>query len=136
MPTDNEATVAAGGSVEFPNNGPSDGSGAIVRLGSNEFRLADPGIYEVSFQVSVTEAGQLELNLGGAEQPTTVVGRATGTSQIWANTLIDVTIPDTTLEVENPSGESTALTMTPLAGGTDPVSATLVIQQLSINFGV
>ena len=93
MPPNNAATVAVGGSVEFPNNGPSDGSRCDRPPRSNEVRLADPGIYEVSFQVSVTEAGQLELNLGGVEQPTTVVGRATGTSQIWANVLIDVTTP-------------------------------------------
>jgi hypothetical protein len=34
------------------------------------------------------------------------------------------------LTVVNPVGESTALSITPLAGGANPVSATLEIQQL------
>jgi hypothetical protein len=32
--------------------------------------------------------------------------------------------------VVNPVGNSTALTITPLAGGTDPASATLIITQV------
>jgi hypothetical protein len=134
MPGDNAATVAVGGSVQFPQNGPTDGSSTITRLTASTFNLAAIGTYEVAFQVSVTEAGQLDLTLnsgGGAlEQANTVVGRATGTSQIWANTLIVTTVINTVLSVKNPAGESTALTITPLAGGTDPVSATLVIQRL------
>jgi hypothetical protein len=35
-----------------------------------------------------------------------------------------------TLQVNNPAGESPALTITPLAGGTDPVSAHLTILRL------
>jgi hypothetical protein len=37
---------------------------------------------------------------------------------------------DSVLEVVNPARESTALTITPLAGGTRPVSATLVVEQI------
>ena len=131
MPADNAATVAAGAAVAFPNNGESSGTGLIVRTASDTFLLAEPGVYEVTFQVSVTEAGQLVLALnsgaGFLEIPSTVVGRATGTSQIVETALVRTSVVDSTLQVRNPAGESTALTITPLAGGTNPVSAHLVI---------
>lgn len=128
MPPDNAATVAVDMGVDFPQNGAS--SGQISRMNSNDFSLPAIGTYQVMFQVSVTEAGQLGLRLNGAELPFTVVGRATGTSQIVGISLIETTVPFSVLSVVNPSGNSTALTITPLAGGTAPVSAHLVITQL------
>jgi hypothetical protein len=128
MPPDNAATVAPGTAVQFPQNGPTVGS-SITRTGTSTFQLSAIATYNVSFVVSVTEAGQLGLSLNGAELPYTVNGRATGTSQIVGQALVTTTALNEILRVENPAGESTALTITPLAGGTDPVSATLVIQQ-------
>ncbi len=128
MPPDNPATVGAGTAVSFPQDGPQ--SGTIIRLTASTFQLTETGTYRVTFAVSVTEAGQLELTLNGAALPYTVVGRATGTSQIVGDALVSVSAADSVLAVVNPSGESTALTITPLAGGVDPVSASLVIQKL------
>jgi hypothetical protein len=127
MPPDNAATVAAGESVEFPNDGP--GSGAITRSDAETFVLPDAGTYRVQFIVSVTEAGQLGLEQNGVLVPYAVFGRATGTSQIVGEALIDATAGDT-LSVVNPDGNPTALTITPLAGGTNPVAASVVIEQL------
>ena len=99
-----------------------------------EITLPAIGVYEVSWQVSVTEPGQLVLGLdtgaGAVEVPATVAGRATGTSQISNHVIITTTVADTKLTIRNPSGNSTALTITPLAGGTHAVSASLVIKQL------
>ena len=81
MPPDNAATVAPATDVSFPQNGPTSG-GAIARINATQFNLANVGTYQVTFQVSVDEAGQLDLTLNGTEQAYTVVGRATGTSQI------------------------------------------------------
>jgi hypothetical protein len=130
MPPDNVATVAVGSAVSFPNDGPQDGSGDISRLGASTFRLTTIGTYSVSFSVPVTEAGQLDLRLNGAELAYTVAGRATGSSEIVDESLVKTTSVDSVLEVVNPAGESTALTVTPLAGGTRPVSATLVVEQI------
>lgn len=130
MPPDNAATVAIGGDVDFPQDGPSSGTGLIARIGADSFNLSTIGIYEVLFQVSVSEAGQLVLTVNGAEQAYTVVGRATGTSQIIGMAIIETTVINSILTVRNPSANSTALTITPLAGGADPVSAHLVIKQL------
>ena len=85
----------------------------------------------VQFQVSVTEAGQFILTLNGADLAYTVAGRATGTSQIVGMALVTTTASNSILTVRNPAGNATALTVTPLAGGTRPVSAHLVIQQLN-----
>ncbi|MFA9556958.1 collagen-like protein [Evansella sp. AB-rgal1] len=128
MPPDNAATVAVGGDVDFPQDGPS--SGLITRTGPDTFNLATVGTYQVLFQVSVTEPGQLVLTLNDNELPYTVVGRATGTSQIVGMALVETSVINSILTVRNPASSSTALTITPLAGGTEPVSAHLVITRL------
>jgi hypothetical protein len=127
MPPDNAATVAAGSDVEFPQDGPQDG---IERLGPEVFTLPSVGTYRVSFAVSVNEPGQLGLSLNGADLPYTINGRATGTSQISGEALIRTATPNSALAVVNPAGNSPALTVTPSAGGTHPVAASLIIEQL------
>ena len=129
MPGDNSATVAPGTDVSFPQDGPNSGSG-IARSGPASFTLADIGVYQVLFQVSVTEAGQLILTLNGADLAYTVAGRATGASQIVGMAIVETTVINSILTVRNPEGTAAALTITPLAGGTRPVSAHLVITQL------
>lgn len=127
---DNAATVAPGTDVSFPQDGPTSGT-TIARTGPSSFNLAAIGTYQVLFQVSVTEAGQLILTLNGADLAYTVVGRATGTSEIVEMAIVQTTVINTILTVRNPAGNSTALTITPLAGGTRSVSAHLVITQLA-----
>jgi hypothetical protein len=129
MPPDNAATVAPGTNVEFPQIGPTSSS-TISQLGASNFLLAAIGTYQVLFQVSVDEAGQLMLALNGVPLAYTVVGRATGTSQIVGISLVTTSTTNSTLNVQNPAGNSTALTITPLAGGTHPVAAHLVITQI------
>ena len=132
MPPDNAATVPAGSAVDFPQNGPS--SGSISRTDADTFTLSAIGTYRVTFNVSVTEAGQLQLSLdsgaGFTSLSHTVYGRATGTSQITGEALVETTTINSLLEVINPVGNTPALTITPLAGGTHPVAASLVIEQL------
>ena len=129
MPPDNAATVAPGTDVSFPQDGPNSGSG-IARSGPDSFNLAEIGTYQVLFQVSVTEAGQLILTLNGEDLAYTVVGRATGTSQIVGMAIVETTVINSILTVRNPAGNAAALTITPLAGGTRQVSAHLVITQI------
>ena len=130
MPPDNSATVAPGTDVSFPQDGPNSGSG-IVRTGPDSFNLTEIGTYQILFQVSVTEAGQLILSLNGEDLAYTVVGRATGTSQIVGMAIVTTTTINSILTVRNPAGNAAALTITPLSGGTRPVSAHLVIRQIA-----
>lgn len=130
MPPDNAATVASGGDVSFPQDGPASAGTQIFRASDHSFNLGTVGTYQVLFQVSVSEFAQLDLALNGAELPYTVVGRATGTSQIVGLALVQTTLINSILSVRNPAGNPVALTITPLAGGTHPVSAHLVITRL------
>ncbi|SDH86029.1 hypothetical protein [Desulfosporosinus hippei] len=130
MPPDNAATVAPGTDVSFPQDGPTSAT-TITRTSDTEFNLSAIGTYQVLFQVSVSEAGQLILTLNGADLAYTVVGRATGTSQIVGMAYVTTTVADSVLTVRNPAGNATALTITTIAGGTRPVSAHLVITQVA-----
>lgn len=130
MPGDNSATVAVGAAVQFPQDGPVSSPTTITRATASTFTLADVGNYEVSWQVSVSEAGQLQLALNGTGLPDTVVGRATITNQISGSTVITTVEPNSVLSVINPVGNSAALTITPIAGGANAVSATLSIKAL------
>jgi len=129
MPPDNAATVAPGTDVSFPQDGPNSGSD-IARSGADSFTLAQIGTYQVLFQVGVTEAGQLILTLNGEDLEYTVVGRATGASQIIGMAIVETTAINSVLTVRNPAGNAAALTITPVAGGPRPVSAHLVITQI------
>ena len=128
MPGDNSATVAPGAPVQFPQLGPTNG--AAVQLTATTFQVAATGTYEVIWQVSVNEPGQLQLAVGGFGAPNTLVGRATGTNQIVGQAVI-ILPAGAILSVINPVGNIAALTITPIAGGTHPVSATLSIKRLS-----
>ena len=129
MPPDNAATVAPGTDVSFPQNGPIANTN-IGRLGPSSFNLGPTGTYQILFQVSANEAGQLILTLNGQDLEYTVAGRATGTSEIVGMAIISTTVVNSVLTVRNPAGNAAALTITPLAGGTRPVSAHLVITQI------
>lgn len=58
-----------------PQDGPNSGSD-ISRTGPNSFNLAQIGTYQILFEVSVDEAGQLMLTLNGEDLTYTVAGRA------------------------------------------------------------
>lgn len=131
MPPDNDAaTVAPGTDVSFPQDGPNSGA-SITRTGASSFNLSEIGTYQIYFNVPVSEAGQLELTLNGAPLAYTVVGRATGTSDISGMFIVDTTTINSVVTVRNPAGNAAALTITPLAGDTNSVSAHLVIIQIA-----
>jgi len=129
IPPDNAATVAPGTDVSFPEDGPNSGA-EILRTGASSFNLTEIGTYQIFFEVSVDEAGQLMLTLNGADLEYTVFGRAAGATQIVGTALVETTIPESILTVRNPAGNAAALTITPLAGGARPVSAHLVIVRI------
>jgi len=129
MPGDNAATVAVGAAVQFPQNGPT--TGVATRTGTTQFVLNAIGTFLIFFQVSVTEAGQLMIRQDGTELAYSVVGRATGTSQIVGVAIPVVTVAlGSIIEIINPSGNAAALTITPIAGGTHAVSANITIMYL------
>ena len=108
MPPDNADTVAPGTDVSFPQNGPIS-SENIERITDESFNLALAGTYQVMFEVSVAEAGQLVLTLDGEELDYTVVGRVTGDSQIVGMALVTAPEAGSVLTVRNPAGNAADL---------------------------
>jgi hypothetical protein len=131
MPGDNSSTIGVGTAIEFPQGTPGIGITRLGGVSSTEFVLANIGSYFVNFQASVDEPGQLMIRLDGVEIADSVVGRALGTSQMVGISIITTSSPGSVIEIINPSGNSTALTMTPIAGGTHSVSAHLTILRLA-----
>ncbi len=121
------APIIPGAPIIFSNDGPAFGTD-ITRINGANFNLQTIGIYQVFFQASITESGQLSILLNGI--PTLIVGRATGTCQIVAMSLIQTILPNSVISIVNPVTETTALTLTPFAGGTSQVSAHLVITRI------
>ena len=115
--------------LSFPEDGPNSGA-EILRTGASSFNLTEIGTYQIFFEVSVDEAGQLMLTLNDEDLEYTVFGRAAGATQIVGTALVETTIPESILTVRNPAGNAAALTITPLAGGARPVSAHLVIVRI------
>jgi len=123
--TDN-GTIAPGSAIQFPHTGST--TGAIFATGSTTFVLPTIGTYLVQFQVDVTQPGQLQLSLNSIPLPETVVGRATGTTQIIGMSLVTTATSGSVLQVINPSGNNPlGLTIPFDDGGTQSISAHLVI---------
>ena len=74
---------------------------------------------------------QLQITVDCTPIDYTVTGRATGTSNISGNFIITTTTANAIISVINAVGNTTALTITPNVGGTEPVSAHLVIKQIA-----
>ncbi len=106
MPGDNSAPVAVGSAVAFPQNGPMSN---ITRSSPTQFVLPAIGTYQVNFQVSVSEPGQLVVGLdsgaGPSELAYTAVGRATGTSQIFGTCLVSTTVVNSVLSIPETCGK-------------------------------
>ena len=129
MPPDNPDPIAAGEDVAFPRNGLISSTN-FTRVGDDSFVVADPGVYQVQFIVSPETAGQLVLTVNGAELPYTVVGQDTGAVQLMGTALIETTAENSVITVRNPASAAGSIALTPSAGGTEPVSAQLIITQL------
>jgi len=125
-PPDNAASILGGQAVAFPHVGSTNV--AIVATGPTTFLLPTIGTYLVQFQVDVTEPAQLQLSLNTVPLPETVVGRATGTTQIIGVSLVTTTTSNSILQVINPAGNA-LLTIPPFdsTNSTHPGSAHLTI---------
>lgn len=132
MPSDNPAPIAAGSPVAFPNDGSPTSGGTITRTGPASFNLPAIGVYLIQFQVDVTQAAQIALSLNGGLVANSVVGRATGSSQIIGLSLVTTSTINTVLQVINPPG-NTPFSLPINDGSTgapNPVSAHLTITRI------
>jgi len=127
MPPDNAVTIPPFGAISFPQTALSNS--VITRISASGFNLPDIGTYEVNFQASITEQAQLGIFLNGSLFSSSVVGRATGNTQIVGTSLVTTTTVNSTLSINNLSFFS--ITLTPFADGNYPVSAHLIIKKLN-----
>lgn len=140
MPPDNPAPTADGAAIDFPSSTFLNVGTAAVPLGTTQFQLNLPGMYEVAWQVSVTGQAQLGLALVSGslgEGPPgliarTVAGQAQGICQVSGCNLLNVVTAPAVIELRNCTGGD--ITLTPYAGdvtGTTPVSASITIVKTS-----
>jgi hypothetical protein len=133
--TDYAATIAVGTFVPFPRDGPTNGS--ITRSGGtsvSDFVLPNIGTYQITWQIQTTEPGQFQVNLDGVALPETTSARQLATSggcQIMNNVYITTSVPNAVVRIQNPAGNSPALTVTPASGSSTWANApNLTIRQL------
>ena len=110
--------VAPGLAVEFPTDGPNNGT-EITRLTPSTFNITNPGNYLVIFNVTFVEPAELLVKLNNVELPQTLVARAVGETQLIGNYIINVTNPNTVLAICNPLNAPNPLTISPNTGNND-----------------
>jgi hypothetical protein len=130
MPTDNSGAIVVGGDVQFPRLYSSSATD-IVPLTVSSFTLGPIGVYDVYFQVGITDVSgsQLILTLNNTQLPSTVSG-AVGTNTIVGRCMITTTLVNSVVTVRNPSGNPRSITVTSSLGGASPVAAQLIITRL------
>lgn len=126
-PNDNPTAIAQNTAVEFPNSSAS--TTGITRLTNSTFNLADTGTYLIMFKVNTNTAGQLGIAVNGAVQPNATFGNAADDGIIEGKTIITTTAANTVLSIVNPI--TTAITVTPSAGGTEATVSDLTIIKLA-----
>ena len=128
MPSDNSGNVAVGADVQFPNIGATSASD-IVKTTPSTFTLGPIGVYNVFFNVGIDSSGQLVVTLNNVQLPRTVVG-TTSPNAIIGQMIITTTVVNSVLTIRNPTGNIAALTIKTNMGGTNAVSAHLIITRL------
>ncbi len=136
--TDN-APIAIGAPFRFGSPaGPASAGTSITQLSSSQFQLGAIGTYRITWQASVTEAGQMSLAVSDSATPGTpvelansIIGRATGTSQIVGNTFLTTAFVNARVELWNASGSAAALTPTPTAGGAANAWTNITFEQMA-----
>ncbi len=149
-------SVAAGSAINFPRaSAPAVGAVAINNPGpaqtdNTEFILPSVGTYRVTWHISVDEPAQLGLWISSDAQGSIVssplaggfftqvatalgapgqVGRATGTTQLVGDVIFFNPVAGSAIQIRNFASFS-ALTVSPLPGGTQAQAVTLTIQRL------
>jgi hypothetical protein len=134
-----QSNPSTGGQQVFPDSAvdfPTSGSTTpdLTLINESEVNIANVGTYQVMFQVPVTGTAQLVLGLdtgsGPVEQSSTVVGSSATSAQIVGMSIVTTTSANTLLTVRNPAAATKAIRLANNLGGSEPVSAHLVITRI------
>jgi len=130
MPTDNSGAIVVGADIQFPRVS-STSVTDIVPITTSSFRLGPIGVYDVYYQVGITDVSgaQLVVTINNIQQPFTVSGTV-GTNMIIGRSIITTTTVNSVLTVRNPTGNARSITVATSLGGANAVSAQLIITRL------
>lgn len=128
-PSDNPNPITATQAVAFPNIAGT--MGGISQTSPTTFSIATPGVYQVNYNVSSSTPGQLQIELNGTPLANTVTGTSAANGEIVGNAIITTTVPNSTIRIINPAGNTNNVTVTPNAGGTSPTASQLSIVKLA-----
>jgi hypothetical protein len=124
---DYAANVVSGGHYPFPNNGPFFSS-IVSRVDASGFTVGSSGDYEVSWQLSLSQANQVQVTLDAVRVPYTIAGQDQDHNQN-VNSVVVTIAAGQILRIINASDFSS--TVTPQAGGGNTVSTSLLISRVS-----
>jgi hypothetical protein len=127
MPSDNPGTLTVGSDIEFPQDGPNEGT--ITRASSTTFILADVGTYRVAVSASVDFATELQLMVNGIGVPYSVFGKWASDTIVGGEALITTSVANSSLTVRNVGHYDVHLMAH--AGGPLPTAAYVLIHQMS-----
>lgn len=127
MPSDNPNPIAPGTDIEFPQDGPNQGT--ISRRSPTTFILGAVGTYRVTFGATTDSYNsQVQLTVNDVGVPYGTFGRWWYGGMISGDAFITTSAADSSVTVRNVGYDY--LMLTPNAGGSNPVAAYLTIQQL------
>ena len=132
MPSDNPNPIAVGSDIAFPNiNSTSNSDILPVANSTSSFTLGPIGVYDIYFQVGVTDVSgcQLVVTLNNVEKSYTVSGLV-GSNVIVGRTLMTTTVVNSVVTIRNPAANARSAVLTPSLGGNSPISAHLIITRL------
>ncbi len=129
---DNPSAIAPGDAINFPSPAINP-YGTIQRVpgSSTQFTLPADSIFEIIFQVVVSNTGSLVILLNSTELLYSVVGKP-GSGSIVGTTIISTAAgTPSILSINNPSSASSSINVDEATGAlTEPLSCHLIIKQL------
>jgi hypothetical protein len=113
--------------VYFPVDGPATSDGGIFRSGYDGFSVAVAGLYRVTYQVPIEQAGQLGIAINNQIVPHTGAGRETGDTQIVGDSLVLIN-PGDVLQIVNSDGYTNLNVSGVYSGYSYDAAASLIIE--------
>jgi hypothetical protein len=101
--------LQAGTGFEFKTAGDSGGAAGITQLTPSTFKLADPGLYEVSYNVPSLSDSFAILKMNGVELADTLSWNKFDGPSLHADVLVRSTVSGSTLQLAVPTGATSAL---------------------------
>jgi hypothetical protein len=131
---DNPDSIEPGSAVHFPR--PSINPYGIIQRSSGspyEFLLPPNCVFEVTFQVTVQNTGELVVVLNGNELSQTIVGKSGGGFVVGMSIISTPSGSPSTISINNPStAVSGGIKIDESTGAlTQPLSCHLIIKQLA-----